>query len=46
LKTNKTKGLLISYYFGSRYDPTAIYEYCREEGIKIIEDEAESFDST
>jgi len=43
--TNKTKGILLSYYFGARYDPTEIYEYCREQNILIFEDEAESFDS-
>jgi len=43
--TNKTKGILLSFYFGARYDPKEIYQFCKEKKIIIFEDEAESFNS-
>jgi len=36
----KTKAILFSFYYGLRYDPKEIYDYCNEHNIIIFEDEA------
>ena len=38
--TPKTKAILFSFYYGSKYDPKEIYDYCNENNIIIFEDEA------
>ena len=44
--TSKTKGIMLSYLYGSRFDPTDIFQWAKEKGLLIFEDEAESFDDT
>ena len=41
--TDKTKAIVISYTYGIIYDIKKISKLCREKGIDIIEDAAESF---
>lgn len=37
---------MTSYLFGSRFDPTKIFEWARDKGLFIFEDEAESFNDS
>lgn len=39
-----TKGIMLSYLYGSRFDPTEIFQWAKEQSLIIFEDEAESFD--
>lgn len=34
---------MVSYLYGSRFDPTEIFKWAKEKKLKIFEDEAESF---
>lgn len=43
--TSKTKGIMISYIYGAKYDATEIIEWCHSQGLMILEDCAESFDN-
>lgn len=37
---------MVSYLYGSRFDPTEIFQWAKENNLIIFEDEAESFDDT
>lgn len=39
----QTKVVLFAYLFGVRYDITEIAQYCREKGLDVLEDVAQSF---
>jgi aminotransferase len=41
--TPRTKGIMISYVYGAKFDATEIIEWCHQKGLLIIEDQAESF---
>ncbi|CAD8173755.1 unnamed protein product [Paramecium pentaurelia] len=41
--THKTKGIMISYVFGAKFDASEIIDWAKSKGLFIMEDEAESF---
>ncbi len=34
----RTKGIMISYIYGAKFDATDIIDWCHENGILVIED--------
>lgn len=42
--TKNTKGIMISYIYGAKFDASEIIEWCHSKGIFIMEDCAESFE--
>lgn len=42
----KTKGILLAYLYGSRYESSKLIDWAKEQGLYVFEDEAESFNNT
>ncbi|CAD8065451.1 unnamed protein product [Paramecium primaurelia] len=43
--SQRTKGIMISYVFGTKFDSSDIIDWAQSKGLFIMEDEAESFNA-